>query len=503
MRRSNLSYKTHLLRISVILCLLSSYFWIAPSQIHALSVGFQEYYVLGNEEHIWRTFDRIQGQEGGSSISTNMCSVVALVATADNQVVYYDHWEDGYEADLLNPTQGSTEVYGDGDTGNGGTGSDILVAGDIITLNSDQNDSTKNGYVSVNPRNPSDTRYDGGDRLITIGGPVDLAHAVWPYDQSYIGGAWEIYSLQAYQLAYSYRLPIGEDLYAYGGGDTGYFGDFQYVDLQLQALYDDTTVSIDNGTDTVNITLDKGQTYSSMGYIMSAPHADTLAITINAGTTILSDKQTQVGLVTGSDGTFQTRLLIILPDLVWGTEYIAPVPRGISPIGGYGDREAEVYIFNPNDYDISVTAYDSSGTGTFSIASNAISSAVAYSQPAVMNRYVPVDSAVRLVSGDPFGVIVVADTSHTAYDWGLSAIPVKYLTQDYYISWAPGSSNNPPTENGSPVWVTPLADDTTFYVDYGPVDGTVDLTFSLDTLEQGRIFDPDNDNTGMHVWATG
>ncbi len=29
-------------------------------------------------------------------------------------VIYYDHWEDGYEADINFPTQNTTEVWGDG-----------------------------------------------------------------------------------------------------------------------------------------------------------------------------------------------------------------------------------------------------------------------------------------------------------------------------------------------------------------------------------------------------
>ncbi|MFB0535781.1 MAG: hypothetical protein ACETWR_12460 [Anaerolineae bacterium] len=68
MRKSNLSYETGLLRILAVLCLLSSYLWIAPSQVHALSAGFQEYDVLGDKEQTYVT--------GG--------------ATADTQMVYYD-----------------------------------------------------------------------------------------------------------------------------------------------------------------------------------------------------------------------------------------------------------------------------------------------------------------------------------------------------------------------------------------------------------------------------
>ena len=65
----------------------------------AQPTGYQEYYVLGYEEHIWNAFTQIYGE----GISGDICSTVSLVATTDYQSIYYDHWEDGYEADLLNP----------------------------------------------------------------------------------------------------------------------------------------------------------------------------------------------------------------------------------------------------------------------------------------------------------------------------------------------------------------------------------------------------------------
>jgi len=471
---------------------------LVSSPASAQPTGYQEYYVLGYEEQVWRAFRAIYDGPSGH-IPGRICSTVSLVATADYQMIYYDHWEDGYEADPFNPVQLTTQVFGDGDVSNGGTGSDILLAGDDVNLTSNQNVTgplAVTGYVSVDPRrNPSDVRYDGRDRIITSGGPVDLTHAMWPLDNSWIGGAWEIYSRQAYADTYSFRLPVGEDLYEFGGGDTGTYGDFRDVYLQLGAFQDNTTVLIDNGTDVVNLVLDRGQIYSSMGYVNSDPAP---SITINAGTVIRSNRPTQVGLLTGAGGTggFQGRSLIILPDKMWGPDYVVPVPSG-DP-----GREAEVYLSNPNAFPITVHAYDREAQTSFVISpTSAISATVPYSQK--RGGYVPADTAARFTSPDgSFGVVVCADSSDVAYAWGFSAIPSKYLTQDYYVSWAPGSYNTPPTENGSPVWVSPVADDTTFYVDYSPVDGTVDEIFTLDVLEQRRIFDPDHDNTGMHVWAT-
>lgn len=471
---------------------------LVPSLAAAQPTGYQEYYVLGYEEQVWRAFVSIYDGPA-RDIPGKICSTVSLVTTANYQVIYYDHWEDGYEADPLHPVQPTTKIYGDGDPSNGGTGSDILAAGDDINLTSNQDVTGRlavTGYVSVDPaRNPAHIRYDGGDRIITSGGPVDLVHAMWPLNRSWVGGAWEVYSRQAYTDTHSYHLPVGEDLYDFGGGDTGIYGDFRNVYLQLGAFEDNTTVSIDNGAEVVNLTLDRGQTYSSMGYINSTPAP---AITINAGTTIRSNNPAQVGLITGADSVegYQGRALVVLPDRLWGMDYVVPVPSG-DP-----GQEAEVYISNPNDFPITVHAYDRYGQATFVISSTShISATVPYSQK--RGGPIPADTAVRFTSSDgAFGVVVCADSSRIDYAWGFSAIPSKFLTQDYYVSWAPGSYNTPPTENGSPVWVTPLIDDTTFYVDFSPVDGVVDQTFTLDVLEQRRIFDPDNDNTGMHVWAT-
>jgi len=471
-----------------------------PAVASAQPTGYQEYYVLGYEEHIWRAFLSIyEGPD--EDIPGRICSTVSLVATADYQVIYYDHWEDGYEANLFNPVQSTTEVYGDGNLINGGVGRDILFAGDDVNLTSDQEltgPTAVNGYVPVEPaRDPVDIRYDGGDRIITSGGPVDLAHAMWPLENSWIGGAWEVYSRQAYVDAYSYRLPIGEDLYSFGGGDTGIYGDFRNVYLQLGAFEDNTTVMIDNGVDRVNLTLDRGLTYFSMGYInsRSAP-----AITINSGTTIRSNRPIQVGLATGADSRegdgFQGRFLIVLSDLLWGADYVVPVPSG-----ELGDR-AEVYLANPNDFPITISAYDAVTQTTFVVSSSTyISSTVPYSQKRDNLGHLPEDSALRFTSSDGvFGVVVAADTSDVNYDWGFSGIPAKYLTRDYYVSWAPGTTDL--SDNGSPVWVTPLADGTTFYVDFSPLDGIVDEAFTLDVLQQRRVFDPDNDNTGTHIWAT-
>jgi len=124
----------------------------------------------------------------GDGCTSDVVTVVAtyeIIATADNTVVSFDHWEDGYDDsgsfDVVGFTASSsttTEVWGDDDSPSYGVpssgrrratvGEDAagvvrhkLMAGDVIRLggrNSSISDkSYKNNYY--------DYKYDGGDRI--------------------------------------------------------------------------------------------------------------------------------------------------------------------------------------------------------------------------------------------------------------------------------------------------------------------------------------------------
>jgi len=411
-----------------------------------------------------------------------MASVITVVATTSDQVVYYDHWEDGYEPDIMNPVQESTEIYG-----TLGSPTGMLEAGDIITLNSDGGAGIR-AFVPV-PRGLA-LRYDGGDRILSIGGPIDIVHSLWPAADVRVGGAWEIYPIGAWATGYSYIVPIGEDLYS---NSAAYMGDFEHVYLQIQAIENDTTVHINNGQQTISVRLDLGQTYSSMGYRDSV-QAGVPSIPIYAGTTLLSNKPIQGGLVAGQTIN-QSRFFSLVPDTDWGTEYVAPIPRT-------NDRRAEVYLYNPGTASTTITAYDRDRPQgiTFALPGETTQ---AYRHPLAVGQAVPAFSAVRLQSSDPIWAVASADAGEQSFDWGFSFVPTQFAGREYYVSWAPGddlSAASPP--NASPVWVAPLNDNTLFQVTYKPSAGsTPDLYFVLDALTIRRIADPDGDNTGMHILA--
>lgn len=446
---------------------------------HAVPAGFQEYLILGNETQILEMFRAIQNNP---KLPGQMASVITVVATTDYQMVYYDHWEDGYEPDIQNPVQASTEIYG-----TSGSPSGMLKAGDIITLNSDGGEGIRD-FVPV-PRGRA-LRYDGADRLLSIGGPIDIVHSLWPAADVRIGGAWEIYPVGAWATGYSYIVPVGEDLY---DASIEYMADFQRVYLQIQALEDNTTVQIDNGQQAISIRLDLGQTYSNMGYRDSSQDGIP-SIPIYAGTTLLSNKPIQGGLVTGRT-TNQSRLFSLVPDADWSTEYVAPIPRT-------NDNQAEVYLYNPGTGSTAITAYDRDrpqGT-TFALPAEAT---LAYRQPAAVGRPISPFSALRLRSSDPIWAVASADAGEQDYDWGFSLVPTRFAGREYYVSWAPGDDlTADPPPDASPVWIAPLHDNTLFQVTYNPrASSAPDLYFVLDALTTRRVADPDGNSTSMHILA--
>ena len=44
--------------------------------------------------------------------STTIESIISIATSLQGTIIVYDHWEDGYEPDILNPVQSSTEIYG-------------------------------------------------------------------------------------------------------------------------------------------------------------------------------------------------------------------------------------------------------------------------------------------------------------------------------------------------------------------------------------------------------
>jgi len=353
------------------------------------------------------------------------------------------------------------------------------TADEIHVLNSGDVWEFESSNIPVDPRGTA-VFYDGRDRIFVAGGPVTVTGAHWPESIGTVFSlAWEIYPTKPFLTHYT--IPVGQNL---AGAPTNYT-DFTRTYVIVQATRDGTNVQIDNpstvGVD-VTVTLNRGEV--------------TQLYSTDSGTTVAASQPVQVQFIAGQANSGQSSHIdgySAVPDTLWDNEYYNPV--GSAAVSG-GD--VDLFVYNPNSSTITISFEDLSGSGTFTIPANTTRS---YSSGA--GRLVPVGSGVHLSSTSLFWGIGSGDTESASWDWGYSLVPAFALEDHYFLGWAPGTSQAVPTSNGSPAYITPVQDDTTVFVDYSPTDGTPDLTFTLNRLETRRVFDPDRENTGMHIWATG
>jgi hypothetical protein len=343
--------------------------------------------------------------------------------------------------------------------------------------------------------------------VLSIGGPVNLAHNMWPENMVWIGGAWEVYPRQALSGFLSYRIPVGTDSYTGHGGAGGSFAPFKYVELQITAFDAGTRVVIDNGQSQLAVDLDRGQTYSTRGFIDETAAA---AIAVYENTLVSATAEIQVGILTGSDsqgGAHQTRFFNAIPLKAYGRDYVVPV-TGARP----QRADINIYLFNPNISDATVTVFDTNNqTGlTFTLPATSATSWIDE-----VGTPLPRFSGGRIISDWLIWGVAAYDYDDVNRDWGLSLVPGRFLTSEYYVSWSPTNRDADPAQPGSPVWVAPMRDETTVQVDLDgddlfddvDTDGDGDADpgpYLINVLDVLRVYDHvDGDNTGTRVVADG
>lgn len=519
---------------SAVLAVLALLAGPAPAQAQQIPTGYQEYFVLGNEQHVWLLLNRvITGEGGGYTAANGMNSVVSAVASADGQRIYYDHWEDGLEANLLTPGQASTLVFGDGNAANGDAcawtttpgctiGSDTITVGMELTLDSDEGlpglgagcpvlaTTPIRCSVPVNPRGVA-IRFDGGDRILTSGGPISFVHNQDPKcsagcgannNMTIIGGATEVISRQAFQNATSYSIPIGEDIWtgnpALGWNGNGSAGEpFQYVALNLVAFEDNTNVVINSpGGGTLTLTLDRGEHFTSCATWtpvggpppnrpcltgrIDGPAGTTVVnptITINAGTKVSTSGPISGLMFAAGDATFATHFMPLLPDLLHGTDYMIPSVGDNTGAGpAPASRPTNHYLFNPDPANsVTVNWIDTGNFGTVTIPPNGtLNYCIATGR--VWPNCVPANSTVRLTSDRRFWGVTIHDHENVISDWSYAWLATRFLSTSYTSAFAPGTrqttlcqgGGNPPcnSHNRAPVWVTATQDNTYVRIDF-------------------------------------
>lgn len=451
----------------------------------------QTFFVPLPEDEMQITLNAIDVYRG--NIGDEMQSAISMVVGTDSTVLYYDHWEDGFEENITAPMQTTSQVWGDGDVDNGfppGFPDDLLNAGDVVRLESTI-DVTRNSVV---------IEYDGRDKVATTY-PIAMTRAMYAVNPGEVlaeaMGAFDIGSHGTL-----YRAPVGV------GTGTGYGTNsmFSYTAFYVMADYDFTRIDLDKDNDgsfEETVYLDEGEAYFVNGGIM-------------AGATVKGSQPFQCHLVTGDVGSsYEMRWFELWPDSQWGTDYFTPVGSRTNLTGG--SVPSLVYLFNPNAETITVTYVTATNTGSFTVPPNS-----------VYDRFeMPLNSGARFstTNGAEFIGVNVFDTTVSGgtlygypqhcqtHDWGIGLMPVNMMSTMGVVGWGPGqgTTGGGGTTNGNPIWISSISN-TTIYVDYDsdpdtgayvdPLGNLYDVVTNVTALQLVQLVDTnDIDQTGMRYYT--
>jgi uncharacterized repeat protein (TIGR01451 family) len=447
----------------------------------------QIYYVPAPEDQTLSAFTAIYpGNAACGQLEYNVLppieTYISISVVADDTIIYYDHWEDDFEIDIANPIQPTTQIWGDGDPSNGappGFSADLLNPGDIIILDNPVDPATRQQVID----------FDGGDKL-GASHSIAMTRGTWADSPgTLLAGALEVYDTGRWGL--NYTATVGENVSA----STQLF---EYSGLVIMASEDGTTVAIDRDADgaaETTVNLEEGESYLVNGGVM-------------AGATVKADAPVQAGLITGDRcDTYESRWYALFPDEDLGNSYYAPMGTPT------GNPTTKVFLHNPNASTLTINWTTTNGAETpRNVAAGGTTVVI-----------VPYNSGAHFFSADgrPFSALaaVYAGGPHEGNaraDWGFTLVPESELTAQVLVGWAPGKDpTSAITENGSPVWVTPVLKNGSVgpvdvCVDYngdgqGPlVDSTgfgYDVLLTLNEFQTAKVFDPDGDQTGMVLYV--
>ncbi|HEV2695398.1 MAG TPA: Ig-like domain-containing protein, partial [Verrucomicrobiae bacterium] len=406
---------------------------------------------------------------------TSFAAITAILVTGDGTQIIYDQWEDGYEGDLANPTNSTTQIWGDGIDSNGiapGFAHDPvgLPSGTVLILSNS---------VPSSPRVASQYYYDGRDR-IGANKALVITRAGWPSPTGPVFGGSAVVQ-PTIDWGTNYVSPIGQDM-----TDTL----FRYTSFFVMASQDNTMVIIDpDGSgplQAVTNVLNQGESWYYTGGV-------------RRGGTINASKPVEAHIICGdTTTTYAIDWFTLYPQSDWSSSYYTPVPS----VKNYSTA---MYFYNNTATSISIFYTNLVATNNFVLPANGGYKFV-----------MPTNSGSVFVSaaGEKFTTLcTVANggtggANDTDYNWGFTPLPKGSLTTEAFTGWAPGTSDY--SGNGSPVWVTPTAN-TRLYVDYhgdhsGPLTdpngNKYDTNFDLTVFQSKTIYVPGtNDQTGLRVYT--
>lgn len=465
-----------------------------------------------------------------SNATAPVYTYVSIAIGSNGSYIYYDHWENGFDTDIANPTDlygpgnlDGTQVWGNGIAAdgcppnrNGSTAlactnaNDVLNAGDVIVLS--------------NPVDPTTTQtvidFDGGDK-IGSSRQIAVSRLYWPQvPRTLLAGAIEL--LPTIKWGTSYVSPVGEGDNTGvdpGNDEDGDFNNmFEYTSMAIQAFQPGTQVTVDvNGGapgGVSNYTLQPGQSIVANNVLQSA--------------TVEATYPVQVHLLTADrNSSYEHSAYTLVPIDEWDSRYFSPVgvtkSSGVNPV-----RRTQLTFFNPSNELLAIDCKFRDTVGSVVVPAQGV---------AILENPDRSGAECQAVTplNQPFFAIATVDAAGIqggageTWDWGFTLIQENQLAPQALVGLGLGrdpTSNISPNENGSPVWVTPNCgperltnyifvdfngDGTADLVDLNgdgdtndTVDGLAEATSNqgllVTTLKSVRIFDPvDRNQTGARI----
>jgi hypothetical protein len=429
------------------------------------------------------------GQCQGSGTLGDSCrTIISIKCPYPGTILYYDHWEDGYEHSVTNPQSATTLVWGDGNIYNGiapGYATDFIPSGGSIVL-----DNTI--YYTV--RNPLNIKYDGRDKLFSTSN-VAVSRVGWDKDR----GPVQAISVDVYDVnrfGTSFVVPMGQNL-------SPNVHDFDYMSVFVRAAFNNTPLQIDvngDGNAEVSNVLNEGDVYFVDGGI-------------NAGAMITAGKPVGVDLFFGDKlRNFNAKQMNLIPMSSLTDTYFTPVSTTHSP------DTSVIYFYNILNRNIIINWETQASSGSFVLL------------PKVAKRFpLSILSGYKFGSagGETFvcnqicdawtpGAVNGGENDGSTYDWAFNPLPSGGLTNFLAVAWAPGwdfvSGGATAGLEGNPVWITSDAA-TTIYIkrDGNIMSGGVgtspcgfmyDIAVPLAKLEMYRLFNTlTHDNSGVAIYT--
>jgi uncharacterized repeat protein (TIGR01451 family) len=416
-----------------------------------------QYFVPFNDNNLEQSFGDVLVPTGclvpppPDPVSTTIDSTISLTGSSNGTQVFYDHWEDGYDADPIVPGAGSSTVQ--------------------LTVNAGAVQTWQNNIPT--PRTQTPLLFDGRDRITIVGQPVAAVRAAWLTSPgTLLAGAWEMPRVSDW--GQNYTVPIGEDLGR--GVGTPPFSDFDYVSASIMAAYDATIVRIDANADGV---FERIETINAGEVAFVRGSVDPATISIRSGAQVSASLPVQVQLRAGNcRAPYSGRSYTLVPAEKWSNDYWSPISSffdgangcnvGYVPAQPNASADVDIYIVNPSATPLAVNYEGAAGAGVITVPPRSTVSylkQVAPPPPAQLPR--SNTQGVHLFANSPFWAVTAVDTTSLGnngadFDWSYSLIPANQLSAQVVLSWAPGNAAAPPTSqpNGSTVYVQAIANNT-------------------------------------------